>query len=91
MGHIEWTDVTLMRSTTNERASWYPCSRTIIKGNVILQLSGGKDVRWKIYIPFNLPTNRQQFLRIDANKVQLFTFLKKHITHMATIKRKSSV
>ena len=63
--------------TTKERASLYPCSRTSI--------SSGKGVRWKVDICTNLPTNRQQFLRIDAIKIELFAFMTKHITHKVAI------
>lgn len=40
----------------------------------------GKGVRKRVNGSTNLPVNWQQFLRIDANKAELFSFLAQHIT-----------
>ena len=42
----------------------------------------GKGVRRRVEASANLPGNWQQFLRIDANKTELFSFLANHITHL---------
>lgn len=47
----------------------------------------GKGIRRRVDASTNLPGNWQQFLRIDANKVELFAFLAKHITHLVTNKQ----
>ena len=42
----------------------------------------GKGVRRRVEASANLPGNWQQFLWIDANKTELFSFLANHITHL---------
>ena len=47
----------------------------------------GKGISGRVDASTNLPGNWQQFLWIDANEVELFAFLAKHITHMVTNKQ----
>jgi len=47
----------------------------------------GKGIRRRVEASNALPNNWQDFLRDDANKTELFTFLAKHISHMVTVKQ----
>ena len=47
----------------------------------------GKGIRRRVDGSTVLPGNWQQFLRIDANKTELFAFLTKHITHLVSDKQ----
>ena len=42
----------------------------------------GQGIRLKVEASTNLPGNWQQFLRLDANKQELFTFLARHAVRM---------
>ena len=42
----------------------------------------GKGIRRRVDGSTSIPGNWQQFLRVDANKVELFSFLANHIAHM---------
>ncbi len=47
----------------------------------------GKGIRRRVNASTNLPGNWQQFLRVDANKTELFAFLADHIQHLEANKQ----
>ena len=47
----------------------------------------GKGVRRRVDASTNIPGNWQQFLRVDANKTELFSFLAKHVVNLSTDKK----
>ena len=47
----------------------------------------GKGIRRRVEASSSLPGNWQEFLRIDANKIELFAFLVKHISRMVITKQ----
>ena len=47
----------------------------------------GKGIRRRVDASTSLPGNWQEFLRINANNIELFAFLVKHITQMVTTKQ----
>ena len=46
----------------------------------------GKGIRRRVEASSSLPSNWNEFLRIDANKIELFAFLVKHISQMVITK-----
>ena len=46
----------------------------------------GKGIRRRVEASSSLPSNWQEFLRVEANKIELFAFLVKHISQMVITK-----
>lgn len=47
----------------------------------------GKDNRIRVEGSNCIPTNWKQFLRVDENKTQLFSFLSKHVSQIVSLKQ----